>query len=273
MTNRHRAARERVLRSAALGVLGIALVSCGAKDRPTPTEDDFREALRVSLTRADGNVEAAVETPDVGAAALSVEIELLIEGAAAAMPVRTTRLTGTGKRRIVLSADAAEVLGSRTQAEVRVRCRYAVKSPAGAELYAGDMISEGLEVKAADELSPREKKFQAMLSGAKLTGNFTIVGQEAGGLSQDTYEILKIEKVYRDNWNFSVRMRYGGNDQTFSYAFPISWAGETPMIEMTKMSIPGIGTFSTRVLFFGDRYAGTWTHGDVKGHLFGRIVR
>ena len=51
------------------------------------------------------------------------------------------------------------------------------------------------------------------------------------------------------------------------------WAGDTPVISLTDASVPGLGTFSARVLFYEDRYAGTWSHGDVGGNQFGRIVR
>jgi len=49
------------------------------------------------------------------------------------------------------------------------------------------------------------------------------------------------------------------------------WAGDTPIITMTDVSIPTLGTFTARVFFYGDRYAGTWQHGAVGGHMFGRI--
>jgi hypothetical protein len=41
------------------------------------------------------------------------------------------------------------------------------------------------------------------------------------------------------------------------------------MISMTNMEIPGLGTFSTRLIFYEGRYAGTWQHGQAGGHLFG----
>jgi hypothetical protein len=41
---------------------------------------------------------------------------------------------------------------------------------------------------------------------------------------------------------------------------------------MTDMAVPGLGTFSTRVVIYDGMYAGTWQHGPVKGHLFGTIT-
>jgi hypothetical protein len=34
-----------------------------------------------------------------------------------------------------------------------------------------------------------------------------------------------------------------------------------------------MGTFTARVLFYEDRYAGTWQHGKVGGHMFGKIEK
>jgi hypothetical protein len=45
------------------------------------------------------------------------------------------------------------------------------------------------------------------------------------------------------------------------------------MIVMTDTELPGIGTFTARVFFYGDRYSGTWQHGDVGGHMSGRIEK
>jgi hypothetical protein len=46
------------------------------------------------------------------------------------------------------------------------------------------------------------------------------------------------------------------------------------MILMTDATIPGMGTFTARVFFHGDEYAGVWSHqGKGGGHMFGRIER
>ena len=45
------------------------------------------------------------------------------------------------------------------------------------------------------------------------------------------------------------------------------------MITLTRIAIPGLGTFSSRVVIYDGMYAGTWQHGDVGGHLYGTISR
>jgi hypothetical protein len=72
-------------------------------------------------------------------------------------------------------------------------------------------------------------------------------------------------------WLFKARIKYGDHDVTVPIPLQVSWAGKTPMIVVDQISIPGLGTFDARVLIAGDRYAGTWQHGDVGGHLFGKI--
>ena len=49
---------------------------------------------------------------------------------------------------------------------------------------------------------------------------------------------------------------------------------DTPVVMLTDYSIPTLGTFSARVFFYNDRYAGTWQHGkEIGGHLYGKITR
>jgi hypothetical protein len=59
----------------------------------------------------------------------------------------------------------------------------------------------------------------------------------------------------------------------FPVVVPMRWVGDTPVIMMTDTSLPGLGTFTVRVLFHADRYAGTWQHGEVGGHMSGRIAK
>jgi len=53
----------------------------------------------------------------------------------------------------------------------------------------------------------------------------------------------------------------------------VKWSGDTPVITLTNFTIPALGTFTSRVLIYNGKYAGTWTHGKVGGHLFGTIEK
>jgi len=65
----------------------------------------------------------------------------------------------------------------------------------------------------------------------------------------------------------------GDVDLTVPVPVQVKWAGETPVITVDGAKIPGLGTFSTRVLLDGARYAETWSHDEKAGHLFGVIER
>ncbi|MFN5076866.1 MAG: hypothetical protein ACK5MO_14830 [Planctomyces sp.] len=106
-----------------------------------------------------------------------------------------------------------------------------------------------------------------------LVGTFTVDGQnDSDPLKPERYEIESAVKASGDLWVFTVRIKYGKLDTKLPVTVPLLWAGETPMVSLTNASIPGLGEgFSARVLFHEDRYAGTWQHGKVGGHMFGRI--
>ena len=74
-----------------------------------------------------------------------------------------------------------------------------------------------------------------------------------------------------DYWLFKARIRYGDHDVTVPLPLEVKWAGQTPVITLNNVPIPGLGTFDARVLIDGNRYAGTWQHGEVGGLLFGRV--
>ena len=105
-----------------------------------------------------------------------------------------------------------------------------------------------------------------------LVGSFTVAGREDGQPRPDRYDIDSVEKIGDDLWRFNARMNCCGFDgATVPIAVPMTWVGDTPMIMMTDTSLPGLGTFTARVFFYGDRYAGTWQGGPAGGHMSGRI--
>ena len=127
---------------------------------------------------------------------------------------------------------------------------------------------------ARESLSELERQFTDRMRGVTLNGSFTLTGREDRPLRPDRYEISSVEKVGDGLWRFSARLVHEGIDVTMPIVVPMQWHGDTPVITMTDYSIPGLGTFTCRVFFYGDRYAGTWQHGDRGGgHMFGRIEK
>lgn len=115
--------------------------------------------------------------------------------------------------------------------------------------------------------------FEKYLTNAVLTGVFTIDGQPLSKLDEERYEIKSAKKVAGEEklWEITTRIKYGDKDLTVPVLVNIEWAGRTPVIVLDSITIPGLGTFSARVVFHDRKYAGTWKHDNVGGHLFGRV--
>ncbi|MCC7336396.1 MAG: hypothetical protein IT422_15005 [Pirellulaceae bacterium] len=115
-------------------------------------------------------------------------------------------------------------------------------------------------------------KFKKLLTGAKMRGQFTVDGQPLSNLQEEAYDIEKVDKLPDgDLWALTTKIKYGEHDLTVPLAIEVKWAGSTPVITLDELTIPGLGTFSARVLLHKDKYAGTWQHDQVGGHLFGMI--
>lgn len=131
------------------------------------------------------------------------------------------------------------------------------------------------QVRAA-ELSELEKGFVEKMTGAVMVGKFTIADQEIDpGPKPDKYTITKVEKRDDGQWLFVARVEYEKGSYPVALKIPVEWAGKTPVISVTDMEIPliGAGVFNARVLIDGNRYAGTWSHDKVGGHMFGNIEK
>lgn len=152
--------------------------------------------------------------------------------------------------------------------------------PAASEATAGESPADGAkrdESKsdaATQKSSPseRETRIAKYLTGATFTGRFTVEGETEAPKSEsytiDTCEPLAAENTYR----LKVKIRYGDVDGEFPMELKIRWAGSTPVITLDAVWIPGLGTFSSRVLIHEGRYAGTWQHDAKGGHLYGTIT-
>lgn len=110
------------------------------------------------------------------------------------------------------------------------------------------------------------------MSGVTLVGYSTRSGRP--GLSdEEQYQIDKVSHLKGDTWLFQTRLKYASTDIPVPIPITIQWAGDTPVITLTDLAIPGVGTFTARVLLYRDQYAGTWSGKEGGGQLFGKIVR
>ena len=122
-------------------------------------------------------------------------------------------------------------------------------------------------------LSELERVFAERMQNVVLTGHYTIEGRERRDDNSERYEITSVAKVGDHRWRFDVHMTYGSVDVTLPVVVPIQWAGDTPMVTMTDVAIPGLdGTFTARVMFYAERYAGSWQHGESGGFMYGTIA-
>ena len=127
---------------------------------------------------------------------------------------------------------------------------------------------------AADpvSLTDLERRFTERMQNVALEGHFTLRGRDRSDGNPELYEIAKVTKLDGDRWRFDVHLAYGSVDATLPVVVPIIWAGDTPMVSITDFSIPGLGEgFGARVIFYDDRYAGTWDHGAHGGLMYGAI--
>ena len=126
----------------------------------------------------------------------------------------------------------------------------------------------------AASLTDTERQFADRMRNVNMVGTFTVWGREDRVPRTDRYEIASVEKIGDDLWRFNTRMDCCGlNGSSIPIAVPMRWVGDTPVIMMTDTSLPGIGTYSVRVFFYGDHYAGTWQGSRAGGYMSGRIEK
>ncbi len=131
-----------------------------------------------------------------------------------------------------------------------------------------------------------ERRLEATLTGVQLRGTWQIAsaGPTADGavprngpvtLSDplpDTYTILEAHKAEADWWLLRVRIQYEAVDAVVPIRLRVLFAGETPVLTVDDLSMPGGHTYSARVMIHGGFYAGTWSGPDCGGVLSGQLV-
>ena len=129
------------------------------------------------------------------------------------------------------------------------------------------------DVKPEAQTAERYAALEQSLSGVALVGHFTDSNKPAKELTSERYELESVRHLGDGQWLIQTRIRYGDHDVKLPLTLPIYWAGDTPVITVDKLAIPGMGTFTARVMIFADHYAGFWSGADHGGHLFGVIEK
>ncbi len=123
----------------------------------------------------------------------------------------------------------------------------------------------------------REAAFAELLTGCELVGYTTITDGDGKlkdeKLHADSYTLKAVSKQEDGRWKFEAVIHYGGRPIPIAFPLPVEWAGNTPVISVTDMKVPFMGTYSARVMFHGDQYVGVWSGDGYGGHIFGQVVQ
>lgn len=169
------------------------------------------------------------------------------------------------KMSFVLLSIMACLVSCTTESAIAQEAR---KNPPKPTTSDAPIVADSGKIQLADNLA----KFQRLLTGSKLIGQFTVDGKVMDKLPAEEYEITKVEKAPEgDLWIITSRIKYGNKDVTLPVPLEVKWAGSTPVLTLDNLTLPGLGTFSARIVLHRDKYAGTWQHDDNGGHMFGRI--
>jgi hypothetical protein len=118
----------------------------------------------------------------------------------------------------------------------------------------------------------RNRAFTESMSGVTLVGQSTRLNRD-GVFGPEYYYIDGVNHVSGDMWLFRTRLKHQDKEIPVPIPLSVKWAGDTPVITLTDLAIPGVGTYTARVILYRDQYAGTWSGAKGGGQLFGKIVR
>ena len=119
-----------------------------------------------------------------------------------------------------------------------------------------------------------EAKFQETMTGVTMSGRWVLIKDgELGPEKPENYTIVSVAKTGGDAWVINARIRYGQQDIVAPIPVQVKWAGDTAVIIVNNLTVPGGGTYSARVLIHDRTYAGTWSGGNHGGLLNGLITK
>lgn len=130
--------------------------------------------------------------------------------------------------------------------------------------------------KRDDVQAKREANFKQLLTGARLVGKFSMTGRD--DVRPDSYKISSVTKLAGGIWTVNAEIPRKDGSVTIPVPLRVEWAGDTPVMQLTDATLPGLGTFTARILFYRDKqgkghYAGFWWGGDHGGEMFGVVER
>jgi hypothetical protein len=130
------------------------------------------------------------------------------------------------------------------------------------------------QTQSVSQLTELERNFKDTLTNSKFAGYWRL--RRDGQLTEakkETYTIKNITKVTANSWIIEATIQYGTKNVTVPVPVQVEWADDTPVISVTRLGIPGLGTYSARVLVYDNCYSGVWSGPDYGGLLSGVIIK
>jgi len=112
-----------------------------------------------------------------------------------------------------------------------------------------------------------------LFTNATLSGRWAplrdgALGEERDG---DKYNIVSVAKVGGANWIINAKMKYGEREMVIPVPVQMRFAGDTAILEVNDLAIPGGGTYTARLMIYERTYSGTWKGQRGGGMLYGTI--
>jgi hypothetical protein len=140
-------------------------------------------------------------------------------------------------------------------------------------LAPAEEVEPGKEPAGLD-MTALEAKFSETLKNVVFRGRWRMVDDGRMGEEQeDKYTIAGAKKVAPGKWILAARIEYGGKDVAVPVPLDVHFAGDTPVLSLTNATIPGLGTYSARVIIHEGTYAGTWSGPGCGGFVTGIIEK
>jgi hypothetical protein len=119
-----------------------------------------------------------------------------------------------------------------------------------------------------------EEQFKALFTNAYLSGRWAplkdgTLGEERSG---DKYQIVSVTKGSGDNWTVNAKMKYRDQEIVMPIPVQMKFAGDTAILVVDNLVIPGGGTYTARLLIYERTYSGTWKGQRGGGMLYGVIT-
>jgi hypothetical protein len=140
-------------------------------------------------------------------------------------------------------------------------------------------LAAAVPASAQDEAAAKDPAaaFSTMLTNATLNGTWAPVDKRLLGENQDDkYHIVRATRKEGDQWEIVSRMNIQGREIDYPIPVTVKFAADAAVMILDNVPIGGGQTWSARILFHDDVYAGSWWGADKtakSGIVSGTITR